>query len=239
MVNKAVKKILFENDLKFVVHLFIEGLLLILFPFSIFFRVFLSPKYNDYKNNKGTPVVIVGQWFTHNALHLLMKGFLEKRGHPVYLYNYSIMKGGIDDGAIELKKFIENKKISKCILVGISTGAVTSYVYAQKFNGWRHVLKIISVGGPFFGTPWALFYSFSKTGRDLMPDSKFMRELHKIRNKHPEKIVSVIPVFDEFISKSSSILPNSRVKKIDVAGHNNLHIWSPDVFYIILNEAAI
>lgn len=230
---------MYENDIKFVVHLFIEGLLLVLFPLSIFLRFLLRFKYSSIKRNSKTPVVIVGQWFTHNALHLIMKSFLEQKGHPVFLFNYSIMRGGIEDGAIELEKFILQKEIRKCILVGISTGAVTSYLYAQKLKGWRRVAKIISVGGPFYGTPWAIFYAFSQTGRDLLPGSKFILEMHKMKNQYPSKIVSVIPIFDEFIPKWSSILPNSRVKQIDIAGHNNLHIWSRDVFKIITQEGAI
>lgn len=239
MIKKATDKILYENDIKFVVHLFIEGILLILFPLSIFLRFFLRFKYGTVEQNSKTPVIIVGQWFTHNALHMIMKSFLERKGHPVYLFNYSIMKGGIEDGARELEKFVMRREIGKCILVGISTGAVTSYLYAQKLSGWRRVAKIISVGGPFYGTPWAIFYSFSQTGRDLLPGSKFILNMHKLRNKYPYKIVSVIPVFDEFIPKWSSILPNSQVRQIDIAGHNNLHIWSRDVFKIIAQEGAV
>lgn len=231
-----IKKLL-EHQLKYGIYLFVELILLSLFPLSIVLRFVFKVDYKTVKTNKKMPIVIVSQWFTQNALHLIMRRFLENRGHPVYLFNYSIYKGGIDDGAQELKKFLNDRKIGRCTLVGISSGAVTSYAYAQKYGGWKHIVKIISVGGPFFGTPWAIFYIFSKTGRDLVPWSNFMKNLHKIKNKYPKRIVSVVSVFDEFVPPRSGVLPDSKVKKIDIVGHNNLHIWSNDVFKIISNEA--
>lgn len=215
----------------------IELLLIFSYPLTSILR-FTVPLYSLYPHPQyKTPIVIVEQWFAQNAYHIFMKRYLEKKGFRVYLFNFSLFKGGIDDGAVELKNFFEKYSLQNALIVGISAGALTSFTYLQTYNGWKKVKKLISLGGPFKGTPLAYPIVFLKSGRQLIPQSTFLTTLQKKKIRKPHRILCISPLIDEMVPTTSNRLPSVKQKKIPCIGHNNLHIWSKDVLTIIINEA--
>lgn len=209
----------------------------LIFPIVSMLRLFIPlDKVNNHDSQKPT-IIIIEQWFVQTVSHVFLKSYLEKRNFKVYMFNFNPVHGGFDDGAYHLRKFINKQKIKDCILVGISMGAVTSYVYAQRFGGWKKVKKIVSLGGPFRGTPWALVFSFLKNGKQILPQSNFIEELQKEKLQFPDRVFCIIAKSDELVPRWSSILAKVRSKEVPIVGHNNLHIWSKDAWELVAREA--
>lgn len=215
-----------------------EILLILSLPFVTMLRFFIP--FTAVKNNNSDkpPIIIIEQWFTKTISHMFLKQYLEEKQFKVYVFNFNLFTGGVDDGAYQLMKFINNRNISQCVLVGISVGAVTSYIYAQRFGGWKKVKKVLCMAGPFRGTPWAHSFSFLKGGRQLLPHSSFLRQIEREKILYPNRVVCITAKQDEFVPRWSSILGKVRKKKISIVGHNNLHIWSKEVWNLIVREAG-
>lgn len=217
----------------------IEILLIMTYPLVSLSRLFLPLHKITSRPTKKAPIIIVEQWFSKNAYHIFMKKYLEKKGFVVYWFNFSLLRGGIDEGAQALKKFIDNRNLQNVVLVGISVGAVTSLIYLEQHNGWRKVKKLISIGGPFKGTPLAYFIFFLKTGRQLLPNSIFLQRLFARKLTHPDRIISLTSLKDEMVPPASSKLSTMNTFVLNRVGHNNLHVWSKETFKLILDEAQI
>ncbi len=217
----------------------VEAFLLLIFPLVSILR-FIVPL--DKVHNRGsrkTPIVITEQWFVQTISHILMKWYFEQQHFKVYMFNFSPINGGIEEGAKHLKQFMNKHKIQECIMVGISTGAVTSYVYAQRFGGWEKVKRLICMGGPFKGTPWAMSFFFLKCGKQILPRSNFVRNLQKEQIQYPDRMICVAAKNDEFVPRWSSYLSKARFKEVPLVGHNNLHILSKEVWDLVAKEATI
>lgn len=215
-----------------------EIFLILVLPVISFLRLFIPLNRVKNHNSQKPPVIIIEQWFAKTISHMFLKKYLEERDFKVYLFTYNPINGGLDDGAYRLKQFIKNHKLHNCILVGISMGAVTSYVYAQRFGGWKRIKKLLCMAGPFQGTPWAHWFAFLKSGRQLLPGSNFIKKLKKEKMPDPTRIVCISAKSDEFVPRWSSVLSQVRNEEISVVGHNNLHIWSKQVWEMVAREAV-
>lgn len=199
---------------------------------------FLLPLYriNPHPTKK-TPIVIVENWFLQNPYHFLLKRRLESKGFAVYLFNHTLLKGGLDDGAKQLQRFINEQKIHDCILVGISIGSIPCLTYLREHQGWRHVKKLITLGGPLRGTPAMLPFAYLKSGKQVLPGSDFLKKFHPEHMTHPERIICISAKKDELVPGWSSFLPHSKHIILDVVGHNYLHILAKETVAIIAKEA--
>lgn len=214
-----------------------EIMLILLFPLISLLRFFIPLNTVKNQHSKKIPIVIIEQWFARTISHMFLKRFLEERNFQVYVFTYSSLNGGIDDGAYHLSQFMNNRHINQCVLVGVSMGALTSFVYAQRFGGWEKVRKMFCLAGPFRGTPWASSIAFLKSGRQLVPQSPFIKQLEKEKIFAPHRLVCITAKRDEFVPKWSSYLTQARNEEVPIVGHNNLHIWSRDVWEMVVREA--
>ncbi|HSW48334.1 MAG TPA: hypothetical protein VLG67_04620 [Candidatus Saccharimonadales bacterium] len=213
---------------------------IIIFPFSIVLGVlkFILPlELVNPSSTEKFPIVISEQWFNKNYWHFLMKNYLVKKGYKVYWVDYSILKGGIDDGAKNLQKFFIENDIKNAVLVGISYGAVSAFYYLQYLDGWDRVSKFISVAGPLKGTPKAYLLFFLKAGWQIFPNSQFIKKLVELPINNPEKILCISAKHDELVPLSSSRLPNVKNVISNTIGHNMLHMFSKEVFKLIAEES--
>ena len=65
-------------------------------------------------------------------------------------------------------------------IVGHSEGGLIGRYYVQKLNGAKHVSRLVTLGTPHRGTPWAylgrLVRQVVPSVRQMMPNSQFRRE---------------------------------------------------------------
>lgn len=121
-------------------------------------------------------ILIVERWFNTNGLHKLWMKYLTDKGFVVYMVNFPIQHGTFEESAKKLHNYIEEHNLKNFTLVGISGGGLTAYLYLQHHNGWEKVRRFISLGTAFSGTPTALFISFIKSGRELLPGSSLIKK---------------------------------------------------------------
>lgn len=196
--------------------------LLCLYPLFSFFAHFI-PRSRFDGNGKGQTIVIVERWLSVNIRHVYWKFYLERRGFNVYLANFSLWHGDFAESAKDLKKYIERKNLKDIVLVGVSSGAITSLLYLQELEGWEKVKKFISIGAPFNGTWSALLLSFVPSGRQLWPESTLIRKISMFKLENIEKITCIRAKFDEMVP-TGSVLKGAREVRIGTIGHNNLHL---------------
>lgn len=195
---------------------------------------FDKPKQND---TSLPPIIIFEQWISKNYWHILMKRYLEVRGFRVYWTNYSLINGGIEDGAEYLGSYIEKNKLNNAVLVGISMGALSSFVYLQRYGGWSKIKKFISISGPFKGTPLSFAPKLILGVDEIDQNSRFLKKLKSEKIKNPARIVCVAALSDEIVPPENSFLSKTKNILIKVRGHNYLHMFSEEVFQSIAREA--
>lgn len=196
--------------------------LIILYPLSAFVINFF-PQKDFHSKGKGQDMVIVERWMTVNIRHLYWRHYLQRQGFRVFIVNFPIYKSNFEDSAAKLSNFMKMHDINKSILVGISAGAITSLLYLQEKNGWDRVEKFVSVGAPFKGAWTAVFLLFTWSGWELIPNSPLVRRISEYRVKNRDKILCIASKFDEMVP-FGAILPKANSYRIDVIGHNNLHL---------------
>lgn len=199
-----------------------EITLICLYPLFSIFAHFV-PKSTFEGNGKGKTIIIVERWLSVNIRHIYWKFYLERRGFNVYLLNFSLWHGDFDNSAKDLKKYIERKNLKDIVLVGVSSGAITSLLYLQELEGWDNVSKFISIGAPFTGTWSALLLSFVPSGRQLWPASSLIEKISRFEIKNIDKITCIRAKFDEMVPMGS-VLKGAKEVRIGTIGHNNLHL---------------
>ncbi|GEM_PF-5253623 len=224
-----------------VLQLLSEFFLILTYPLANIIKFFfpLREKKQPIRNNENSTstILIFEQWFAQNLWHIYIKWYLERKGFTVYWTNFSLLKGSHHDAAKYLSKYIEKHRLHNITLVGVSMGAVSSLLYLQEYDGWVKVRKFISIGGPLKGTPLAFLIYFLTPGRQVLPNSTFIKNL--VGNiKHPERIVCISAKFDEFVPHWSNTVPHAYNRVVDIVGHNNLHVISKSVFSSIAKEAV-
>lgn len=208
--------------MKQILQIVSEILLIVFYPISALIA-FFTPKEELEGKGDGKTIVIVERWIARNVKHIQWKSYLEKRGFKVYLVNLSLYKGSFANSSMELKGYLDKRDLNNVVLVGISSGALTSLVYLQEHNGWARVAKFITIGAPFKGTWAALTLAPFYSGRELLPDSKFIRKIQSFNVKNLDKIYCFRITFDEMVP-FGSVLPGAHEMRINAVGHNNLHL---------------
>lgn len=175
-------------------------------------------------------ILIAKRWFNHNPLHIQRKHYLEDKGFNVFYYFQSLSDGTWEDSAQNLHEFIIEHDLHNITLVGISGGGITAYLYLQKYGGWDHVRRFISIATPFGGTWQELFLSFNESCKQLTPTSDLVKDITQEEILHPGKIFCMRAEFDELVTAESSLLPGTTEIVIPVKGHNNLHLLDNTVY---------
>lgn len=110
--------------------------------------------------------------------------------------------------AVEVQRARHEFDAEKVNLIGHSLGGIISRYYLQKLGGWKYVHRAVYLGTPHKGVYWAVFGLLTKAGRQILPNSKLIREM----NNNPSrcrniKCLSIISNFDEMIiPRESGIL---------------------------------
>lgn len=210
--------------------------LIILYPFSAIVLKSL-PQKAFAPSGEGQPIVLVERWVNYNIRHFYWKYYLQKQGFRVYIKNFPIYKGDFDKSSIALKNFLASNKLENVILVGISSGAITSLIYLQERDGWERVNKFIALGAPFKGTWSCIFLLFSKSGWELFPNSSLIKKISQYRIKNVDKILCIGSKFDEMVPYGT-YLPKAHKYTINTIGHNNLHIMVRTTYKKIADFAS-
>ncbi|MBI4089578.1 MAG: hypothetical protein HY424_02625 [Candidatus Levybacteria bacterium] len=213
--------------MKYILEWIVEYVLIILhFPLTIL--NFFLPNAPVKESRLQIPIILVERWLKRNPLHFFMKKFLEKNGFTVYSINFPLLKGNFSESAKALKQFIQEKKLSNIILVGISCGGLTCYEYLTNYNGWEKTKKFISVGTPFQGAKLGFLLFFMNAGKELSPKGSYIQSLLKNPQVNSDKIYCLGAKYDELVGYKNSFILNTKQIVIDVAGHNFLHtLWIP------------
>jgi hypothetical protein len=69
----------------------------------------------------------------------------------------------------------------------------------------------------------ATFLSYAYSGRELLPNSSFIKKISQYKILNPDKIICIRAKLDEMVP-NGSVLPGCREVVMNVVGHNNLHI---------------
>lgn len=185
----------------------------------------------------GKNIVIVERWFNRNPLHRLWVEHLQRKGFTVRIINFPLQKGTFETSSQDLENYFKSNNLSHVTLVGISGGSITSLLFLQHHEGWKYIDKFISIGAPFHGTPLALFISFVKSGRELMPNSTLVKKISQEKILHPEKIICLAAKFDEIVPRNSSRIEGVKQVVLNVIGHNNFHLNSPLTYNLVAKYA--
>jgi hypothetical protein len=213
--------------MKYILEWLVESIFIIFhFPLTIL-NPFLSNATVERSLYK-TPIIVVQRWLDINPLHLFTKKFLEKKGFTVYNINLPLLKGTFSESARKLKLFIDEKKLSNIILVGISGGGLTCYEYLTEYNGWEKTIKFISVGTPFQGARLSFLLFFTIAKEEFSHEGTYIQSILKKPIYNADKIYCLGAKYDEIVGHKNSFLPGTKHIVIDVAGHNLLHtVWPP------------
>jgi pimeloyl-ACP methyl ester carboxylesterase len=186
----------------------------------------------------GETIVIIERWLHMNIFHLIGKRYLESKGFRVYLVSHILSKGSFESSAQRLKDFIDSKQLRDFTLVGVSSGGISALLYLEKLDGWSNVKNFVSVATPFGGTVFALPIAIIKPCREILPWNKTIKKIQSTLLKHPEKMLCIVALVDEFVPRKSATLQNVKTKEIDVIGHNALHLTNTET-YKTISEVAL
>jgi len=208
--------------LRFFSQILTECTLIVFYPLLSLIMLFVPP-WELRGNGNGKTIVIVERWLSLNFRHLYWKYYLERKGYNVYLANFPLRLGNFHEAAGHLDSYLERNELTDVTLVGISSGAIASYLYLHYYDGWSRVDKFISIGAPFKGTWMAIFISWLPSGRELLPNSDLIKEIGNITLLHLNKVYCMKAKFDEMVP-NGSILEGAHKITLNVIGHNNLHL---------------
>lgn len=221
-------------SIKFFQDIFTEAVTFVLYPLL---GVLFAPKVSNTNQPKSTnyPIVLVERWLNTHATRKRWQQYMQEKGYVVYLVNFKIQDGSFEESATALHDFLEREQIKDAVLVGISAGGLTVLLYLQKY-GWEKVKHFISIASPFKGTWIALFASYLKGVREMLPSSKLITSLSSIEIPHPERITCILANADEMVPSWSSSLDGADKIIINTYGHNNLHINCQETYTVIMSK---
>src|SRR5215470_5809351 len=126
-------------------------------------------------------VVLVHGYGGNRSAFLPLAAYLRARGVQQLLgFDYQ-SSDGIERAARELRDFLKwSVRGGRIDLVCHSLGGVVARVYLQQLGGARRVDRCITLGTPHRGT-YNAYWTTSRVGRELRPDSSLMRRLATTR----------------------------------------------------------
>lgn len=200
-------------------------------------RVFLSRQARERDALERYPILYLAGYGAPSFHGRYFISRLEVEGFDVYEVKLPrFQTGDIPHSAavlsIEVQKARRRFGASKVNLVGHSLGGVISRYYLQKLGGWKNVHRAVYLGTPHRGVRAAALIPFTKAGRQLMPNSNFMRDLNsdpaRCRNI---KCLSIISRFDEVVvPREAGILP---------CGYNKVVSWPMGHWGVVFSNKVI
>ena len=177
-------------------------------------------------------VLVYASWGTPNTM-LRMKEKLEKAGFNVLIPNLGWMKGEkIDKFADRLQRFIEarEKRLlerhggilsdlkNKTVLFGHSMGGLV-ILAAQRIDERLLEFQVITAGTPLKGSPLAYLVPWSEQGREMRPDSEWIKKLREHIKEHPRRLLQIQAESDELVPRDYSALEGYPTHITSFVGH--------------------
>lgn len=217
---------------------------------------------------QGNKVKRITDFSTCNHPVLLLYGFgatrrifgvLERRLRHDGYGVFSINLGGIFDTfntrcIEELAQLVHDKierltsrfHLKKMTIIGHSKGGLIGLYYIKKLGGDKRVHTLITLGTPHNGNPWALLGMlsplaiFSKSLRQMVPYSSFLRKLKKVPLPKHVKMVSLYSKSDRICYYRGAILQTNgtkNIKNIELPGMSHSdYIIRKGAYEVIRNE---
>lgn len=116
----------------------------------------------------------------------------------------------------KIDKLCARYPLRKFTIIGYSKGGLIGRYYVSHLGGEKHVHTLITLATPHRGNPWALLSSlfmlglFSKGVRQMLPASRFMRELEKKPIPSSVYAVSIFSHRDRACPPKYSLLPKGK-----------------------------
>lgn len=134
--------------------------------------------------------------------------------------------------AVEVQRTRYRFDAEKVNLIGHSLGGIICRYYLQKLGGWQYVHRAAYLGTPHKGVYWAVFGFLTKAGRQILPNSRLIKELNSDPSRcRTIKCLSIISNFDEMIiPKDSGILD---------CGYNKVVNWPMGHWGMVFSNKAI
>jgi len=183
------------------------------------------------------PIIYVPGYGAPAFHSLYLRSRLEVEGFDVFEADLPLLQTGdiarsASVLALEVQKARYRYNARKVNLIGHSLGGIIARYYLQKLGGWKYVHRAVYLGTPHKGVYWAVFGLFTKAGRQLLPNSDFIRDLNddpsRCRNI---KCLSIISNFDEMIvPRESGILE---------CGYNKAVNWPMGHWGMVFSNKAI
>lgn len=182
---------------------------------------------------KGT-TEISGKGKTVVGIHGILGGWI-KQGLYKYLTEHNLngllldfgwQTNKIDGYVKKLSLEIQKRNVKKPILIGYSMGGLIATRYAQEY-GWDKVERVITIAAPFHGTKLAQLIEWLPAGKDMLPESNFLKELRKT-SPPKGKLVCISGKWDQFVDGADVLLGCERVR-VSLGGHTNLQRYSDNL----------
>jgi len=213
-------------------------LILILIPIILLGYIFPLTKINK-NSSSNKQIVFVCGWFNNNLLYFFLKKHLEKQGYQVHMTNFGLLTGDITKYSQRLADFFDEQRLERTVLIGASLGGVIGLYFLQELNGWKKIDKFIGICSPFAGFPVARMFSFLKAGRQISPNSKFLKSLFSKKIMNEEKILCISSKYDNIVPKSSATIMGARNEVLKIFGHTNLLAFSSQVYKLITDYLSL
>lgn len=187
---------------------------------------------------KKTSIVFIHGWGILNFAYFRLKKYFEQKGYLVFMTDFDLMFNDIDSYTRKLDEFIKSRNIKNIVFVGSSLGGIVALNYVRK-NGWKNVDKVITIASPLHGTWVALLGYFSRSARQMLPNSTFMRRFNVDTIKNKSKIFTLSARFDEVVGKSSSRIDGAKNANLKTSGHQLIQVSKETlntIEHIIKNE---
>ena len=176
------------------------------------------------------PVLLLhGYLATRGSVHLLEQRLTEL-GHVVVTYRLGpLHSGDIRDSAGFIAKKIEclatQTDVAKVDVVAHSMGGLVALDYLKRLGGWRRIRRLVLLGTPTQGTWSAVLGLFAapigRAGLQLLPGSRFLRELHEIPLPQGPEVFAVAANRDWLAPRHTTVLPGARTLTVPT-GHSGL-----------------
>lgn len=200
-------------------------------------KINLTQKAADSAAIERYPILYVPGYGAPPLHSLYFRSRLEVEGFDVQEVSLPhLQTGDIRKSAVILAAEVQRARYrfdaEKVNLIGHSLGGIISRYYLQKQGGWRYVNKAVYLGTPHKGVYWAVFGLMTKAGRQLLPNSKLMKELNSDPTRCKNiKCLSIISNFDEMIvPRESGILE---------CGYNKSVNWPVGHWGLVFSNKAI
>lgn len=183
------------------------------------------------KNTNGkSHIVLLSPGFTGPILYYFLKKHLEKKGHKVTILNFSKEMGDLETAAEKLKTRLEKEDFKNIHLIGVSSAGLVALEYLHNHKGWEKVNRFIPIATPFKGTLTSYFTYYSKAGRQLVPNSNYIKKVSEIKPINLDKIHHLIAKKDELVPRWASSHKDIKGIELPVIGHVRLHAFSKKTF---------